>query len=179
MVVFATLAMLVGAQTAGMRRVVVAFEGGHETVGVDRGRPVVLVAGALGVKPEVFRDAFSRVHPSRNGPPTPDEAQANKRALMDALGKYGITNERLDEVSNHYRYRREKGEMWPVRPAKAFAVVQNGRVLRFEVTDGGEGYSSPPTVRIPGFPNLSGTATLSFDKRFEKNGAVKSIAVRS
>jgi hypothetical protein len=35
-------------------RVAVVFSGGHETEGVDHGRPVVLIAAALGVKPEVF-----------------------------------------------------------------------------------------------------------------------------
>ena len=169
------------AQTAGAeQRVSVVFEGGHETEGLDRGRPVVLVAGALGVTPEVFRDAFSRVHPAhRDGGPTPDEARANKAALMDALAKYGVTNARLDEVSNYYRYRRDRGETWPTRFAKAFAVVQDGRVVRFEVMDPGEGYSSPPTVRVPGFPALAAKASLAFDRRFAKNGSIRSISITS
>jgi len=32
--------------------------------------------------------------------PTPSAARDNKKVLMDALGPYGISNERLDEVSN-------------------------------------------------------------------------------
>lgn len=158
-------------------KVAVTFEGGHETDPRDRGRPVVLVAGALGVKPETFREAFSRVHPARDGGPTPEQARANKAALMAVLAPLGISNERLDEVSNHYRYRRERGEMWPTRPAKAFAVVKDGRVVRFEVTDGGEGYSSSPRIVVPGFPGLPATATLRFDKRFERNGSVMMILV--
>jgi hypothetical protein len=43
---------------AAEAKVPVTFSGGHETDPQDRGRPVVLVAGALGVKPEVFRKAF-------------------------------------------------------------------------------------------------------------------------
>lgn len=63
---------------------------------------MVLIAAALGVKDENFREAFSHVH--RAGPcssgPTDAEARQNKAALMSALGKYGITDERLDAVSN-------------------------------------------------------------------------------
>ena len=171
------IAALATAQTGpSERRVAVTFEGGHDTDPRDRGRPVVLVAGALGVKPETFREAFSRVHPAQGGGPTPEEARANKDALLGALAKYGVTNERLDEVSNHYRYRRERGETWPTRPAKAVAVVRDGRVVRFEVLDGGEGYSSPPLVTIPGIPRLFATGKLSFDRRFARNGTVASIS---
>src|SRR5580700_3035865 len=74
-------------------RVSVVFSGGHETDPRDGGRPVGLIAAALGVKPEVFRDAFSHIHPAApNVGPTGDEARKNKAALMEALGKYGITN---------------------------------------------------------------------------------------
>ena len=63
-------------------RVPVVFSEGHDTDPRDHGRPVALVAGALGVTSEVFRDAFSRVHPA--GPdrgPSPEEARANKAAV--------------------------------------------------------------------------------------------------
>src|SRR5437016_5075268 len=81
-------------------RVPVVFNGGHDTDPRDHGRPVVLIAAALGVKPEVFREAFSHVHPAGpgSGGPTDAEARKNKAALMSALGKYGITNDRLDTV---------------------------------------------------------------------------------
>src|SRR6476620_10797851 len=95
-------------------RVPIVFSGGHETDPRDRGRPVILIASALGVPPEVFREAFSHVHPAPPGRgPTPEEARRNKDALLGALSKYGVTNERLDEVSNYYRYRRDHGELWP------------------------------------------------------------------
>src|SRR6478736_1641922 len=70
-----------------VKRVAVVFSGGYDTDPRDKGRPVVLVAGALGVTPEVFRDAFSRVHPAGpgRGGPTREEAQANKAVLMSAL----------------------------------------------------------------------------------------------
>ncbi len=45
-------------------KIPVTFSGGHETDPKDHGRPVVLVAAALNVKPEVFRKAFSGVTPA-------------------------------------------------------------------------------------------------------------------
>src|SRR5206468_1655940 len=107
-----TLSTLVGKSDERGNKVPVVFSGGHDTDPKDRGRPVVLIAGALGVAPEVFREAFSHVHPAGpgSGGPTDAEARANKAALMNALGKYGVTNERLDTVSNYYRYVRSRGE---------------------------------------------------------------------
>src|ERR1700733_12914387 len=95
------------------QKIPVVVSGGHDTDPRDRGRPVVLIAGALKIAPELFRDAFNGVHPAqRDGGPTPGEARANKKVLMAALSPYGVTNERLDQVSNYYRYRRDKGELW-------------------------------------------------------------------
>jgi hypothetical protein len=167
--------------SAGTTKVPVVFSDGHDTDPRDHGRPVVLVAGALGVAPEVFRDAFSRVHPAGpdSGGPTREEARANKAALMSVLGKYGITNDRLDTVSNRYRYVRSHGEMWPTKPAVANALVQNGVVTGFEVVSGGEGYSSSPTVTVLGVKNFSAKVEISFDKDFSKNGAVSSIKLQS
>lgn len=162
----------------GATKVPVVFSEGHDTDGRDRGRPVILIAGALGVTPEVFRDAFSRVHPA--GPdrgPTAEEARANKAALMSALGKHGITNDRLDEVSNYYRYARSRGEMWPTKSAEANAIVKNGVVTGFEIVSGGSGYSSAPTVSVPGVPGFAAKAELSFGKDFKTNGSVSSIKV--
>ncbi len=67
------------------------FSGGHETEGVDRGRPVKLIAAALGVPPQVFRETFTHVHPAApdSGGPTDAEARANKAALMNALSSTG------------------------------------------------------------------------------------------
>ncbi|SFI18173.1 hypothetical protein [Planctomicrobium piriforme] len=162
------------------RRVAVEFSGGHETDPVDRGRPVNLVAGALGVAPEVFREAFSHVRPAPGGrEPEPAQVRQNKQALMKALAPYGVTNDRLDTVSNYYRYRPQNGELWPVQPAAAVAIVENGKLVRFEVTSGGSGYSSPPRISVPGFPAATAEAKLSFDKDFQKNGAVSSIQLKT
>jgi len=160
-------------------KVPLIFSGGHETDGRDRGRPVILIASALKVPPEVFRETFTHVHPAppgQNGP-TDAEARANKKALMDGLGKYGVTDERLNEVSNRYRYRRDRGEMWPTHDAAGYATVSNGVVTGFVITDGGFGYSSPPTVSVKEMPGVQTAATLSFSTDFEKNGAVASVAL--
>jgi hypothetical protein len=158
-----------------MTRVPVKFSGGHETDPRDRGRPVVLIAAALGVSSDVFREAFSRVRPAPAGTqPSPDQARENKDALMQALGPHGVTNDRLDEVSNYYRYVRSRGEMWPTKRAVAYAEVTDGKIVRFVVTKGGTGYSSPPTVNVPGF-DVATKVDLSFGKKLEANGSVAAI----
>jgi hypothetical protein len=166
------------AADANETRVPVKFSGGHDTDPRDHGRPVVLIAGSLGVKPEMFREAFSHVRPAPAGTePDRGRVQENKAALLSALGKYGISNDRLDEVSNYYRYVRSRGELWPTKPARANALVKNGRITGFEILDGGSGYSSAPTVTVSGFGNLAATAQLSFSKTFAKNGSVSSITL--
>ena len=156
-------------------RVPVVFSGGHETDPRDHGRPVVLIAGALGVPPEVFRDAFSRVHPANpEKGPVPHEAQANKAALLATLGKYGVTNERLDQVSDYYRYVASRHELWPTQPAVAYALVQNGKIVGYEIVNIGSGYSSSPQMTVPGFSGHA-KAELAYGKSFEKNGSILSI----
>jgi hypothetical protein len=155
----------------------VKFSGGHETDPRDHGRPVVLVAAGLGVTADVFRNAFSNVRPAKNGKPSGEEARRNKEVLMKALGPHGITNERLDEVSNYYRYQPQKGKLWPTTAAKAHAVVEDGKVKRIVVDEGGAGYSSPPTAMVEGLESVKLKVNLSFGKDLKKNGAVETIAV--
>jgi hypothetical protein len=159
-------------------RVPVVFSGGHETDPRDHGRPVVLIAGALGVPPEVFRDAFSRVHPANpQKGPSLAEAQANKAALLGTLGKYGVTNERLDQVSDYYRYDASRNELCPTQAAVAYAMVQNGKIVGYEIVNAGSGYSSNPDITVPGFTSHS-VAQLAYGKSFEKNGSIRSISNR-
>jgi hypothetical protein len=183
-VVFAAATFTVRAENKplppGVTRVPAEISGGHETDPRDGsgGRPVILIAAALGVTSDVFREAFSHVRPAhRDGGPTGEEARANKAALMNALGKYGITNDRLDEVSNYYRYRRDKGQMWTHRDASANALVKNGAVVGYEIVDGGAGYSSTPTVTVPGVSAASAKVDVSYGKNLKTNGAITAITV--
>jgi len=102
---FALGAMVVAEMAAGLgavpatgaeTRVPVTFTGGYDTDRRDGGRPVVLIAAALGVPTDTFRRAFSGVTPARNGPPEPGQVHRNKEALLSVLSPYGITNDRLD-----------------------------------------------------------------------------------
>jgi len=152
------------------------FSGGNETDPRDRGRPVVLIAGALGVTPEVFREAFSRVRPAGAGQePEPEQVRQNKANLMMALGKFGITNDRLDEVSNYYRYVQSRGETWPMQAAQGYAKIKDGKVTGIVVTNGGSGYSSTPMVAVQGMPEVAVQAKLAYGQDFAKNGSVTSV----
>jgi hypothetical protein len=158
-------------------KVPIVFSGGHETDRRDGGRPVVLVAGGLGVKPEVFREAFRSVTPARDGKPTPDQARRNKEVLLKVLKPHGITNEQLDKVSDYYRYRPEKGELWPTTPAAAHAIVEDGKIKKIVVTEAGSGYSSTPTANVQGFEKTPLKVTLRFGTDLKKNGSIESIAL--
>jgi hypothetical protein len=155
----------------------VTFSGGHETDPRDKGRPVVLIAAALGVEPVVFREAFSGVTPAKDRPPTKEEAQRNKEALMKVLAPLGVTNERLDEVSDHYRYKPGKDQLWKHTPAKAHAVLENGKVTRVVVTETGSGYTTPPEAKIQGMEQVKLKVTIQFSKDMSKNGSISSIEV--
>jgi hypothetical protein len=162
---------------AAEKEVPLEFSGGHDIGKDDFGRPVPLIAAALGVKPDEFRKAFSGVTPAKGRPPSEDEASKNKEALMKVLGPLGVTNDRLDAVSNHYRFQPQKGELWPTSPAKGYAVVEDGKVKKVVVTEAGSGYSSPPKVTVQGMGGGLLKATLHFDKEFKKNGSVASVEV--
>ncbi|MEZ6049383.1 MAG: EF-hand domain-containing protein [Planctomycetaceae bacterium] len=155
----------------------VFFLKGHETNPVDRGRPVVLIASALGVEEQVFRDAFKNVKPSQDGPPSDSRAQANKKVLMDALEPHGVTNDRLDEVSNFYRYRPQSGSLWNHQAAKAEAKIEDGKVVELKVIDGGYGYSSTPEIVIAGFPDLKIEATVEFTQDLQTNGRITELKI--
>ena len=162
-----------------VQRVPVVFSEGHDTDRRDHGRPVVLVASALGVTPDVFRDAFSHVHPAGpgSGGPTDAEARANKAALMSALGKFGVTDERLNEASNFYRYPPGSRDLWRHKEAVANALVQNGVVTGYEIVSGGYGYTTPPSVTVPNVNGPVPKVELSFGKDFHTNGSVSAIKV--
>jgi hypothetical protein len=160
---------------AAESKVLVAFSGGHEIAKNDFGRPIPLMAAALGVKPEVFREAFSGVTPAKGRGPTGDEARKNKGALLKVLAPYGVTNERMDEVANYYRFRPQDHELWPTTPAKAEAIVENGKIKKVVVLEPGSGYCSQPMVKIEGFDDAKFNVELSLGKELKKNGGVKSV----
>jgi hypothetical protein len=157
----------------------ITFAGGHETDPRDHGRPVVLVAAGLGVPADVFRKAFRGVTPARGRGPTREEAERNKRALLSVLGPLGVTNDRLDEVSDYYRYRPESSKLWKNKPARAHAIVTDGRVTQIVVTEPGSGYSSAPTAVIEGHDEVPLEVKLLFDTNLKKNGSIKSIEITS
>ena len=158
-------------------KVPVTFSGGHEIGKNDYGRPISLMAAALRVKPEEFRKAFSGVRPAHGRGPTGAEAQRNKEALMKVLKPLGVTNDRMDEVANYYRFRPQDGELWPTKPAKAYAVVEDGKIKKVVVTEPGSGYSSPPKVAVKGFEKVQLEAKIKFDTDLKKNGGIESIAL--
>jgi hypothetical protein len=167
------------AAPARAHTVTLQISGGHDTDPADHGRPVVLVAAGLGVPTEVFRTAFSGVHPAAagSGGPTEREAQANKAALMSVLAPYAVTNERLDEVSNYYRYMASDGELWRHASARATAVVRDGKVVSVRLLDGGAGYSSTPKVTVLGAASASIKATVSYGTDLATNGAITRLTV--
>lgn len=153
--------------------------GGHDTDPRDHGRPVALIAAALKVPDDVFRETFTHVRPAgpgRNGP-TEAEARDNKKALMDGLSKYGVTNDRLNEVSNYYRYASWKGETWKQSAASGYATVRDGVVTGITVTDAGAGYTSAPTVTLPGYDGVKLKPTLAYGTDFAKNGSIEKVAI--
>lgn len=165
-------------QTVNAPESTITISGGYELDPRDNGRPVVLIAAALGVSSEVFREAFSKVNPAGAGQ-TPSDARvhSNKAVLLEALGPYGITNEQLDRVSDYYRYNRSAGEMWPTTPATIEATISNGQVTGVRLIDGGAGYTSLPTITINGHPEVRLNVTLAYGTDLATNGSIVSVSL--
>ena len=162
----------------GDGQIEVVFSGGHETEPVDHGRPVVLIAAALKVPDEVFRKAFSNVKPAGAGQkPEEEQVRKNKQTLLESLSPHGVTDDLLNTVFNYYRYSGSRGEMWRNTPAKATATIQAGVVTGFKITDPGAGYSSVPTITIPGIKDANATVTLSYGTDLKTNGSIKEITI--
>lgn len=152
------------------------FTGGHDTDPRDGGRPVILVASALKVPADTFRKVFTGVHPSRSGPPSGDQARQNKQVLMAGLAPLGVTNDRLDEVSNYYRYQPQNGQLWKHVDAAGVAVLKNGAVTAIRITNPGAGYSSIPTVTVAKNP-VKLQASVAFTDDLSTNGSIDKIAI--
>ena len=142
------------------------------------GRPVVLVAAGLGVPTEVFRKAFSGVTPAGAGEePDPAQVQRNKEALLKVLGPYGVTNDELDRVSNHYRYQAAcgrdvadlRGHREGDRPRRQGRVDEAGARRRGLLVNA-DGHR-------PGLLDREAEAPTGYGKNLSTNGRVASIKV--
>jgi len=155
------------------------IRGGHDTNPVDHGRPVILISSALGVPEAVFRDAFSRVHPAPGGQePDPAQVDRNKQALLNTLAPYGVQNDRLDEVSNFYRYQPESGYLWQHREARISISLVKGKPPKTIVIDAGCGYSSKPKITVPGHPEILVSAEVRFTKNLATNGSLQKVTAK-
>ena len=164
----------------GTSHVPVTLSGGHDTDPHDHGRPVVLVAAGLNVPADVFRRAFSGVTPATGGRgPTGDEARRNKAALLKVLAPYGVTNDRLDEVSDYYRYRPENGRLWKHVDAKVTAIIRDGKIVSLTIVNPGAGYTTPPTIDVPGFPTITVSVKLKFTTDLAANGSISQVSLQS
>ena len=56
-------------------------------------------------------------------------------------------------------------------------MVEDGKVKKLVVKEGGAGYCSPPKVTIKGMDTVTLKAALHFDKDLKKNGSVESVEV--
>lgn len=154
------------------------ISGGHKTTARDNGRPVKLIASALDVPKNVFRDAFSRVTPAVGGvEPDPEQVQANKATLLATLSPYGVTNDRLDEVSDYYRLN-ASGSGWTRDKARVKATVKNGRVVGFRIIKSGSGYSSRPNIKVRGLPSVSVRAKIGYGDDLSSNGQIVRVRLR-
>ena len=90
---------------------------------------------------------------------------------------YGITNKQLDAVSDYYRYQPGTGTLWPARAAVITATVKTYMVTSFEVTDGGAGYSSQPSISVPGAACGPVAVNLSYGRDLAKNGSIESVTL--
>ena len=83
-------------------RVPVNFSGGHETDPRDHGRSVVLVASALGVTSEVFRAAFSNVHPAGPGSGGPSQVRGLRAVVKINQHQRATVSEKYFHCSDYH-----------------------------------------------------------------------------
>lgn len=167
----------ISASSASGNEVAVTISGGYETVASDGGRPTILIAAALNVTQAQFQDAFSRVTPAKGSEPTTAQELANKAALLSTLAPLGVNNDRLDEVSNFYRYLESAGQVWQRTAAAATATVVNGVVTKITITKAGAGYSSVPVITVPGSTSKI-VATVAYGTDLATNGRISALTIQ-
>ena len=96
---------------------------------------------------------------------------------MNALGKFGIDNDRLDAVSNFYRYPPGSRNLWKNQPATASALVKEGSIIGYEITNGGYGYTKSPIVTVPGMASATAKVEIAYGKDMATNGTVSVITM--
>ncbi|RTE09988.1 hypothetical protein [Paenibacillus whitsoniae] len=99
--------------------------------------------------------------------------------MLRVLAPYGITNDRLDEVSNFYRYNGRDGALWQHTLATATPIVTDGKVTGATITNPGSGYTSAPTVTITGPDGtVTAKASVAYTQDFTTNGSLTTIALK-
>ena len=91
--------------------------------------------------------------------------------------KHGVSNERLDEVSYDYRCNGSAGETWKHSTATATAIIMEGKVTGFTITNAGAGYLIASRVSVVGYGDVEVEATIEFSNDFKTNGRVTSLTV--
>ncbi len=81
---------------------------------------------------------------------------------MKVLSPKGVTNDRLDDVSDYYRFQPQSGKIWTHKPAEAQAVIVDGKIERIVITQPGHGYCSTPKVTVPGFEKEQFEVVLNY-----------------
>ncbi|NQZ84340.1 MAG: hypothetical protein HRU03_01360 [Nanoarchaeales archaeon] len=159
--------------------ILIDINGGYELDLEDKGRPTKLISEGLGISQEQFQYAFSFVTPAGAGrSPTKEEEEKNKIALMNVLEPLGISNDKLDEVSNYYRYRTEVNKKWRHVEAELYAVIIDGVVVSVEITNKGAGYTSKPSLSIEGFEDVELVPVISFSTHLESNGELSEVIIK-
>ena len=80
-------------------------------------------------------------------------------------------------MSNYYRYSKTRGQMWRTKPAKIEAIVRDEKIAGFTIVYAGAGYSSPPSVSVPGFADAGVVVKLKFGTDLETNGSIESVTL--
>ncbi len=94
---------------------------------------------------------------------------------MKSLGTQGVSNDRLDEVSDYYRFQPQSGKIWTHKPAKAHALIVDGKIERIVVTDPGHGYCSAPKIVVLAMRKRSLKSSSSSRRISKRMGAIKEI----